>query len=150
MKRCKTFPHGWNNNRDEKFYFPHNCSFTRGDNIRSLGGPRIITLDFRSNHTSDKYQILIKNIKALGLWIFSLIKCSIFTFPSSVGLIITLDIPIISPSSAMPFMGILPLKWKLFHPYLFASSLDGFSETRYLDTLVRKTFDTRSPSRTRL
>lgn len=54
-------------------------------------------------------------LKALGLWVFSLIKCLIFTFPSDVGLVLTLDIPIISLSSETPsiLMGMLPLKWKL-------------------------------------
>jgi len=54
--------------------------------VRMFGheGIRIITSGLEQWYKWERHHTSTKNLKTLGLWVFSFIKCSTFIFPSDV------------------------------------------------------------------
>jgi len=94
-----------------------------------------------------------QNLKTLGLWVFFLICCSTFSFLPNVGLRLTLEYLIISPSSVSPSSttlihssssgSILNPSTLLMTPPL-VPPFTHLYETRLPEITIRKTFDTGS------
>lgn len=83
---------------------------------------RSICIELRAIHKWERQHICIQNIKALNIWIISLIKYSTSIFPMYMRLSSHICISIISPSSVSSSTS-LPIKRKLFNPYTFVPSL---------------------------
>lgn len=120
-----------------------------------MSGSVIIILSFyKQSDKWERHHILTQNLEAFGLWFISLIKCSSFTFSSDVRFILTLThthtwyLPI--KYELIHSHGYAPLLMGFFSSILLTPSLDGLNGTRQPNTLVRKIFDIRRPSRTRL
>lgn len=91
------------------------------------------TLRKEQPHKWVGHHILTQNLKALKLWIVSLICCSTFTFQSKMRLLthLTLVTTITPPPSSESFSSsdyaliMLPLKRKIFHPCTLTSTTIG-------------------------
>jgi len=97
------------------------------------GGSSI--LGQQQQHKCVRHHILTQNLKTLGLWVLTLVYYySLFTFSSNVRLLSHTSYTTISPSSVShSFIWVyVPLKWKLFYPYILATSLISTTSTGHV------------------
>jgi len=90
--------------------------------VRILRGARgTIHIEARTPHKQERHHTLTQNLKAMGLWVLLLIRCSTFTLLSYVGHITHTCTQQHSPSSVGPSLYRAPSRAEAF--YLLVSPL---------------------------
>lgn len=99
---------------------------------------------FKSNKLSERHHKFTQNLKMIGVWVISLIKCLIFNF------LINMELPPHTCFSTLPTHScfsqhppsssslsiMLPVNRKLFHPHTFVSLIILFNGTCLLTTTM--------------
>lgn len=107
----------------KKTFYTRNQSLTRiinSDTTYGLWGAS--TLSQEQSHMWEKRHIFTQNLKALNIWVLSLIKYSTSNFPNNVRFIIHICISTIFSLTVSPSTMFF-LRRKLFHPYILILSL---------------------------